>query len=469
MYRYRKRKVISGLLVCSFVVITYKALKAKELTTVLKYGTVKYGQRLNRRVCPEVRRPELVPDTETWQGLSVWPKDISTTLDRVYVFSAYMDGSLKRLSSNYANLVRIIAMASSEIGTPFCQLWFNNDRELLIVPASLEPIPEDHDRPYKACYFVCNIPSLDIPYAVSLVQNKCDQPRNILPVQQERPGKKKYTVCVTPLNMHYNNIYQLVEMIEVNRLFGADVFVFYNNSIGSEVNDLLMHYQSESLLETVQWKIPVKGDTWPPTSSVDIHYFGQLAALNDCLFRHRSSEFIVFTDLDELIVPRGHETWDEMLATLESKGPNDVFTFLCTFFRTEWPDFEESFDNKIVAHKYRLMTLLKVNREPQILSPHARSKFMVRPATITAVGIHIVWSRFDGSGELIVDPSVGLLHHYRNWEKPGDTNRLSDPYLHKFDKKITDAISHRWKKISSQMKEHSIFTRLACLFLRCTL
>lgn len=311
---------------------------------------------------------------------------------------------------------------------------------------------------------------MDLPYAVSLVQNKCDQPLNILPVHQEGHSKNKYTVCVTPLNMRYNNMYQLVEMIEANRLFGADFFVFYNNNIGSDVNNLLMNYRSESLLQVVRWELPVKVDTWPPTSSVDIHYFGQLAALNDCLFRHRSSEFIVFTDLDELIVPRKHDTWDEMVVTLESNGPNDVFTFLCTFFRTEWPDYDESFDNKIVAQKYRLMTLLKVNREPQILSAHARSKFIVRPAKITAVGIHNVWSRLDGSREVIVDPSVGLLHHYRNWGKPEDTQRLSDPYLHKFAQKFTDTVSHRWMKIPlMNVSEHSVFKRLACFFLRCTL
>lgn len=146
MYRYTKRRTIYGLLVCSSLVITYSALTAIRWTNVPKHRTVKYGERENRQVCPEVRRPVQVPDVETWQGFGVRPNDGSTR-DRVYVFSAYLDGSLKRFSSNYANIVRIVAMSSAEIQRPFCQLWFNNDRELLIVPAFIEPIPEDHDRP----------------------------------------------------------------------------------------------------------------------------------------------------------------------------------------------------------------------------------------------------------------------------------------------------------------------------------
>ena len=50
-----------------------------------------------------------------------------------------------------------------------------------------------------------------------------------------------------------------------------------------------------------------------------MHYYGQLAAANDCLYRYMyTSQYIAFIDLDELIVPRGNlTTWGQLFDQLE--------------------------------------------------------------------------------------------------------------------------------------------------------
>ena len=96
-----------------------------------------------------------------------------------------------------------------------------------------------------------------------------------------------FTVCVTPLNYRYNNYQQLVEMIEVNRMFGAGHFIFYNYSSGPFVQTFLDSYRQEGLVSVLPWSLPFTVDVWPPQRELvpAIHYFAQLAALNDCLYR----------------------------------------------------------------------------------------------------------------------------------------------------------------------------------------
>jgi len=129
-----------------------------------------------------------------------------------------------------------------------------------------------------------------------------------LPLLNVPSPEVNFTVCVPPPHNHFNDYRRLVEMIEVNRMFGAQRLVFYNYSTGPDVATVLRRYESEGLVSVIPWRIPLLVDTWPPGEppvKPEIHYFGQVAALNDCLYRNMfTSRYIVFTDLDELLVPR---------------------------------------------------------------------------------------------------------------------------------------------------------------------
>jgi len=56
------------------------------------------------------------------------------------------------------------------------------------------------------------------PYAVSLVSERCQAPNNVLKVLDNDAGRRPdvdFAVCVTPLNLRYDNVHRLVEFIEV--------------------------------------------------------------------------------------------------------------------------------------------------------------------------------------------------------------------------------------------------------------
>ena len=108
----------------------------------------------------------------------------------------------------------------------------------------------------------------------------------------------------------------------MNRLLGAQHFTLYNYSMGAALLPYIRSYQAEGLVDLVPWGVPVRVDVWPPDplTEPEVHYFAQLGALNDCLYRNMArSRFIVYSDLDEFIAPSPPSlTWMDMLEAVST-------------------------------------------------------------------------------------------------------------------------------------------------------
>ena len=309
--------------------------------------------------------------------------------------------------------------------------------------------------------------SSEPPYAVSLLRDVCDvTPPNVLQVTRpptSRSSHVNFTVCVTPLNFRYNNYQQLVEMIEVNRLFGADHFVFYNYSSGPFVRTFLDAYRRDGLVTVVPWSLPLTVEVWPPKKGVvqDIHYFAQLAALNDCLYRCLGrSSFVVFTDLDEILVPRAHSDWSSMLDAVSERyrpGPSSpfpgVYVVRSSFFRTDWPSDDEVPRLAVDRH---LVTLIKTRRETKIYSWSDRSKYIVWTKAVQMVGVHNVLSLMPRVNQVQVDHNTGLVHHYRLWFDDDKNPPLTDRSMHRFTDDIVARVQQRYTAVDAQNKHPDV-------------
>ena len=310
--------------------------------------------------------------------------------------------------------------------------------------------------PHRFAVYIltCRLHSDRRPVAVSLVEARCQKPTFLLPVlnsDSSRERRVDFSVCLTPLHFAYNNTNRLVETIELNRMFGAQRFLFYNYSTGSDVDRYIRSYVKEGLAEVIQWNPPVKVDQWPPIKTKpEVHYFAQLAALNDCLYRNMyKSRYLVFSDLDEIIVPKAHHTWKELLARLHKDYKQKrfskfaAFNFQCVFFRTDWPD-DGNVTSLPAARKYGLLSLLKTKRERDVFPWGMRSKFILDPLKVAVVGIHNVW-RFIANRymENNVQADMGLVHHYRYWAEPADGPWVVDDSLHKYTDVILSRVRER--------------------------
>ena len=313
---------------------------------------------------------------------------------------------------------------------------------------------------FHEAYHQCQLPrNRSTPYAVSLISDKCGVADNLLKVihyPSDYQPEVNFTVCVSPVNRHYDNYHQLVENIEVNRMFGAQRFVIYNYSTGSNFARYLASYVDDGIVEVQPWQVPVVVEETVPAgqTNTEIHYYGQVGALNDCLYRNMyRSRFIVYTDLDEMIVPREHRNWLDMLGSL-SEDPENVasYIFKNTFFRSDW-NVDRLGGNNSLAVSLQLKTLLVTEREQAIWPWFQRSKIIVNPRKVGWVGVHMIMTSIPGSHleSLNVRSNDALLHHYRlEWNEP--QTRVLDRSMHRFTADIIARVSRRHEIVRSKRK-----------------
>ena len=240
--------------------------------------------------------------------------------------------------------------------------------------------------------------------------------------------RHNFTVCLSPFNNHYSDSRQLIEWIEMNRIFGATYFTFYSFSMSPSVHAVLNYYRDISIADVLQWNINIVDESLLVDDRI-LHYYGQLAAINDCVYRNkRVSKYVVIIDVDEFIVPRyGNDfTWYDMFARLPDCS---VYHFRNTFFiNPQHPSSESS--------RIRSSSILNINkREEHVYPAGDRSKMIVKTSEARTVGIHAVWSLRSGlRSQHSVHPSTGLLHHYRltrvreNQHKQLTEDRIMEKY-----------------------------------------
>ncbi|XP_034432942.1 uncharacterized protein LOC117756506 [Hippoglossus hippoglossus] len=147
-----------------------------------------------------------------------------------------------------------------------------------------------------------------------------------------------FTVCISSLFADYNNVLQFAQTLEMYRLLGVGRVVIYNTSCGPELERLLQIYSQDGFLEIVPWPIhqhlnPSKGWLFSEHGG-DVHYFGQLATLNECIYRSMErSRYVLLNDIDEIIMPYQHDNLMSMMNMLQEQHPNaGVFIIENHFF-----------------------------------------------------------------------------------------------------------------------------------------
>lgn len=359
-----------------------------------------------------------------------------------YIFSAYVE-------EKYNNLTIIGAKKNNTKGYT-CQLWYISDEdrsivELEEVSASADELLQEKKRQYNTALFRCMNPKSQVPNYVSITNGSCIQPFNLLRVhwieKLKRPNRK-FTYCLSPL-FRYTHTYEIVEWIELNKLLGAEMFVIYNHSTSQNVTKILEYYSQRHMVEIVQWS------SFP---TIDIHYYGQSPALNDCLFRNRQlSEFIVVTDVDEFIIPRSINviTWRSMF--LELSNDSAGYYFRHVFFSKDWDDTNTTFPQKDIAIRLKLTTLQKTVREAKVWPFQYRTKYFARPLLTSSVGIHNVTCN-SGQHIHVVSTSIGLLHHYRQWqdESNNQASRIDDRIIvNKYSQALIKRVQETWSQLGS--------------------
>ncbi|KAK2826455.1 hypothetical protein Q5P01_020669 [Channa striata] len=208
---------------------------------------------------------------------------------------------------------------------------------------------------------------------------------------------------------------QFAQTLEVYRLLGVNRVVIYNTSCGPDLERLLQSYSQEGFVELVPWPIdrylnPSPGWLFSQHGG-DVHYFGQLTTLNECIYRSMDrSRYVLLNDIDEIIMPYQHRDLKGLMDMLQQKHPNTgVFLIENHIFpkkpleenkKGPLPQWKGVPGYNILEHIYR--------EEPDrnIYHPH---KMIVQPRFVEQTSVHDVLKM---SGEKFkVPPDVCRIIH----------------------------------------------------------
>lgn len=338
--------------------------------------------------------------TETWQP-------VDATSNSHYVYSAY----LHNIDSK--PIIRIIgAICHATLNSPiYCQLRYRNS-SMVAVKGSSKPLPEGQGFKYKVGLFHCRLPDNRVPDTVSVTPSPNMTSLNLLRVKSHvisERDRKSFAVCASPLFGEYNNTFELIQWIELNRILGAELILFYPYSTTKSVDRVLKFYADKGIAAVVPWDV---SKFRPPGQKQELFYVGQHAALNDCLMKVKHvAEFVVNSDLDEIIVPHSNlKTWHDIVKTHPSLA---IYTFRSSFFRLNWKDTDKEFPRKHVAEKLKMSFLLKLHRETKIFSPSERTKYFAKTDVAEVLGIHSIFEKRPGHKSECLPADTALIHHYR--------------------------------------------------------
>ncbi|KAK7072581.1 hypothetical protein SK128_003921 [Halocaridina rubra] len=310
----------------------------------------------------------------------------------VFVYSAYLD---RRKSQHY---VRVIAIVRRRKKVQFCELTYGNITRR--VSSKVKMIRENWNLLYSAAYILCEIPPDNKrPDTVALVDNNKVDKTSVIPVQitAERAHHGNMSACIKPFHYEFNRAVWLVEFIELYQLLGTNHFIFYNHTVGPDVQKVLEYYQDEGIVTVLPWALPVK-------SQKEIRTEGIFAALNDCSFRSiKRFHYAAMVDVDEYLVPRGYANLIDLIREL---GVYDVYIFQNVFYYLYWENDtaihdtfygnknERSLGYSLLGEEDQfpyLLTAYKTRRLTKVHKPGTRSKYIVRPEQVVEVGNHNVW------------------------------------------------------------------------------
>ncbi|XP_029467858.1 uncharacterized protein LOC115096830 isoform X2 [Rhinatrema bivittatum] len=374
------------------------------------------------------------------------------------LIAAYLDFR----SSRCVRILGIIHREKSEQFYCFICL-FNGSYS---IEAEIQVHTDHFNFPYGTTDLICNLKDQRIPEYVSVyqgsdyevfppllsylkVQNREEQLSGDLATTFEY----EFLVCISTLFGDYNNVLQFIQGIEMYRLLGAQKVVVYKTDCSPLLEKVLSYYQKLDVIEIIPWPITsylnVSSGWHFPEHPGELHYYGQTATLNDCIYRNMyRSKYITLNDIDEVIIPVAYENWHDMMDSFRKQNSEaSVFTFENHIFPTDVIFANQSFAPKgwdsvpgvnILQYNYR------ERRQPDVFDP---AKLIINPRDLVKISVH---SPLEFSGAQYWVPSnVAMLCHFRKSILPKleKEHLIEDRLLWKHKLSLTERVDKALDKI----------------------
>ncbi len=243
-------------------------------------------------------------------------------------------------------------------------------------------------------------------------------------------SQRQYTVCLEGTMFNYSDYKHVVQWIELNRIFGAEHFIFYIDSASDLVMKYLSYYKHKGLATLYNWVLPAA--TIPSVCNMGVRCLAQLSLNGDCWARTwNRSEYAVQCQLDEFIVPRSSGNWSGMIQKARC-AEKQIITARQTTFHTDAKD-DALFQGNDTVNEHQLNVLLKTERQDNFTLYPKRSKSIIDPTIAEKVDVHSPRVYHAPRDNIcVLDPEDGALHQYRGLDGPSKDPRVTDRHMHRF-------------------------------------
>ncbi|XP_066541834.1 uncharacterized protein si:zfos-464b6.2 [Hoplias malabaricus] len=406
------------------------------------------------------KRPILYPawiHTEPRQlacGLPVQSDPIIKVNGRkAYTVGSYIEHRFGR------KIIRTIGiMLRSEDNEYTCLLCCNN--QTVSVTGSYKIHSDHFGYDYGTVYIDCEIPATcSIPTHIAITSEKHEEKTsswNIQFFQPVRNHKTKenftynFTVCISVM-YEFKDVLALVQAMEMYKILGIRKVAIYKTSCDPHPQMVLDYYVKQGFVDIIPWTvtsyITVSRGWQKHISPGELHYFGQIAALNDCVYRYMyQSRYVALHDMDELILPLKEDNWTELLPRLEKIYQNTAgFEFENNYFplsisTNQKPEYAPDLWKQVEGTNFLQHTKRLIN-DPSVFN---NFKVIVNPRSVYKATVHgILESR---TGTVRVDHNIARMYHMRNISHI-DLSGTQDTRLWDFANKLIPAVSEVLKKV----------------------
>ncbi|KAL1256410.1 hypothetical protein QQF64_011955 [Cirrhinus molitorella] len=360
-----------------------------------------------------------------------------------YVIGSYME---HRFSEKQIKIIAIVLR--NEQATYSC--WMCCDGRTVTSPAKFSIHTDHFNFEYGTASITCPINSTCLtPTHVALTDRavlgnvESFQPIRNRDIQTAFPYE--FTICISVM-YDYKSVLNLVQSMEMFRLLGAQRVVIYKTNCDSDTQKVLDYYEKRGFVEIIPWTIKKHINVshgWQNYKSPgQLHYYGQIPALNDCVYRYMyQSRYLALQDLDELILPSKVKTWTELLPELENMYGSSVgFEFENNYFpftAKAHMDYEQD-KWKTVWGTNILNYIDRVPIDPNVFN---NFKIIVNPRLVLKTTVHGLMDTVNTRSTVRVYNSIARMYHFKNLTYPPDTVLIRDNHLWAYANDLIPAVS----------------------------
>ncbi|XP_007423247.1 glycosyltransferase family 92 protein F13G3.3-like [Python bivittatus] len=238
------------------------------------------------------------------------------------------------------------------------------------------------------------------------------------------------------------------------KILGAQKVTIYKNSCSPLMEKVLDYYISEGTVEIIPWPIHLYlkvSSYWHHSmGGKDIGYYGQIAALKDCIYRNMyRSKYVVLIDADEVILPIKDADWKSLMQRMEKGNPRaGVFLFENQVFRNNV--FSRTpFNFSLWSMVPGVNMFEHIHKEPNRTEGFNNRKMIVDPRKVIQTSVHSVL-KMHGETSIQVSSQLAINFHCRTPEhKDLPENALvQDSIFWRYNKTLTAKVNNALLKSS---------------------